>query len=917
VIPVTLALAVLAALIPLSPARADVEITFEGGGWGHSVGLSQYGAYGMALEGASWQDIVTHYYTGTTVGDLDTATADLPLWIGLEQERSRITLTVFRTWLADPVPVVFTQDGERLSAGPGTRVVVEDLGDGTCRISAGSTVLEGSCAVDVAWDGFEDSPSVGLELAGCTLPDWNASSGVIYRPCRYARGALHLRPDNAAGLDLALEIGIEDYLLGISEMPYAWGTAGGAAALQAQAVAARSYAVHRTLERGDAADRPWCWCHLYDTPVDQNYVGWGHGQAAWTDAVRNTAGKVIHHPSALWNGRPMPIEAFYSSSTFGWTEASEHGFSVAVPYLRPVDDHWAGLSAVGNPNFRWIRTFSGADLGGRLGMGLVTGAEVTACSTTGAALEITFTESAGTRSFATRDLRNLLGLRSMQVFNVGSPPGAVPPCSGPAVATPADGGPVTLGGVFLDDDALDESTGDGDGVAECREAVEVRTSLTNGGAALYDLTARVATDDPYVTILWNTDSWVPDIATGGTVVHSNDWDLALSPDTPDGHEVHLTVWVEAANGGPWSIDAAFPVACEISTAPGSEPGPAIAGVADGDGDGIGDAAALVAGAGGLPRLAIGGSGGGIVADVLLDRPGLEPVDVVVAGDVGGSPVPDIAVLLRNPEGRDLFLVIDGETGTILTERGLGKAFEWIDVEAVPDTGGTPAPDLVFLATTPGAANRVFVFDAGSGYRLGRFPFARRVTSLDLEVAGDTAGSPTPEVAALVTLTNGATAAFVFDLEQEDRITTIRFGKGLAAAGLEVLPAGDGTAPDLAVAGVKWEAGRLIVRDAADNRKVTAMSVPLTSVADVEALSLPGGGAGIALLGGGADGESLLVVDPSSRRVVSAPPVPAGSEDVAVLGDGAALAVLSLSGDAPAIAVVDTAAGGRLADIVLP
>jgi hypothetical protein len=323
----------------------------------------------------------------------------------------------------------------------------------------------------------------------------------------------------------------------------------------------------------------------------------------------------------------------------------------------------------------------------------------------------------------------------------------------------------------------------------------------------------------------------------------------------------------------------------------------------------------VSGTGGLPRLAVGGSGGGILADLLLDHPGFEPVDVIVAGDVGGSPVADLVVLLRNPAGRDLFVVIDGESGAILTERGLGKAFEWIDVEAVPDTGGGPAPDLVFLATTPGRANRVFVFDSGTGERLARFPYARRVMPLDLEVAGDTAGGATPEVAALVTLTNGATAAFVFDLEQEERVTTIRFGKGLAPAGLEVLPATDGSAPDLVVAGVKWEAGRVIVRDAADNRKVAAMSLPLDTVGDVEALlALPGGGTGVAVLGDGPDGPAVLIADPVSRRVVSSIPVPAGSADVAVIEDGGALAALVRSGDATSIAIVD--AGGLLADIVL-
>lgn len=37
-------------------------------GYGHGVGLSQYGANRMAESGAAWQEILTHYYTGVTVG---------------------------------------------------------------------------------------------------------------------------------------------------------------------------------------------------------------------------------------------------------------------------------------------------------------------------------------------------------------------------------------------------------------------------------------------------------------------------------------------------------------------------------------------------------------------------------------------------------------------------------------------------------------------------------------------------------------------------------------------------------------------------------------------------------------------------------------------------------------------------------
>ncbi|HLO04077.1 MAG TPA: sporulation protein SpoIID, partial [Symbiobacteriaceae bacterium] len=42
-------------------------IQFDGGGWGHGIGMSQYGAYGMALQGKTYREILTYYYTGTKV----------------------------------------------------------------------------------------------------------------------------------------------------------------------------------------------------------------------------------------------------------------------------------------------------------------------------------------------------------------------------------------------------------------------------------------------------------------------------------------------------------------------------------------------------------------------------------------------------------------------------------------------------------------------------------------------------------------------------------------------------------------------------------------------------------------------------------------------------------------------------------
>ena len=70
-------LTVLAALIALAATTASAQPTptpgealfvVSGRGWGHGVGMSQYGAYGMALEGRTHAEILKHFYTGTQLG---------------------------------------------------------------------------------------------------------------------------------------------------------------------------------------------------------------------------------------------------------------------------------------------------------------------------------------------------------------------------------------------------------------------------------------------------------------------------------------------------------------------------------------------------------------------------------------------------------------------------------------------------------------------------------------------------------------------------------------------------------------------------------------------------------------------------------------------------------------------------------
>jgi len=54
----------------LTPARGEPGWLFSGRGWGHGVGLCQVGAYGMAVRGHGYRDILAHYYSGTRLGGL-------------------------------------------------------------------------------------------------------------------------------------------------------------------------------------------------------------------------------------------------------------------------------------------------------------------------------------------------------------------------------------------------------------------------------------------------------------------------------------------------------------------------------------------------------------------------------------------------------------------------------------------------------------------------------------------------------------------------------------------------------------------------------------------------------------------------------------------------------------------------------
>ena len=59
----------LLALVSQASAATSSTFTIRGAGFGHGIGMSQYGAYGYAAHGGDWRNIFLHYYNGTHLGN--------------------------------------------------------------------------------------------------------------------------------------------------------------------------------------------------------------------------------------------------------------------------------------------------------------------------------------------------------------------------------------------------------------------------------------------------------------------------------------------------------------------------------------------------------------------------------------------------------------------------------------------------------------------------------------------------------------------------------------------------------------------------------------------------------------------------------------------------------------------------------
>lgn len=301
---------VLAALGFVPSAFATPVFFVTGHGWGHGIGMPQYGAYGFAQHGWTHTQILDHYYPGT--------------------QAARTPISSVRVLL----------DSGRSSVGFGSTApfTVEDGAGRRWTLPAGTRSLGTDLKLKID-DKVEKLTSPVRLIPG---------SGFAAVRGREYRGSLTILPAGGA-LSVVNTVGLESYLSGVVpwEMPARWSPA----ALRVQAVAARSYAL--------ASRKPTGSYDLFDDTRSQVYGGVVAEDPRTNAAISDTAGEIRTYDGAVaWT--------FFHSTSGGRTAAIQDVWSGGAPkpYLVSVPDPYDSISPYHNWGpFRYSRAALDAELG--------------------------------------------------------------------------------------------------------------------------------------------------------------------------------------------------------------------------------------------------------------------------------------------------------------------------------------------------------------------------------------------------------------------------------------------------------------------------------------------------------------------------------------------------------------------------
>ncbi len=304
---------------PAVVLRDADEVTFTGHGFGHGIGMSQYGAQGQAKAGRSFQQILSTYYPGTS----------------LEKRSGRIRILLSEP--TGPILQVKARDGLKVRWEGSNKVITlpTSLGgerveqwriksvDANKKLNALQYPVPGGRGWRTYGEFFaEDAQFEALQRTiDLVLP--NGQTRTYHSMLRLAypsKGSTSRRVVNITNYN--------SYVQGVvtAEMPSSWDQD----ALRAQAVAARTYAL-RSINPSNYYD-------ICDTTSCQVYRG-----VAGESSAGNSAVAATEHLVLLYGGKPALTQ--YSSSSGGYTAKGSQ------PYLKSVRDSWD--SVAGNSNHSW------------------------------------------------------------------------------------------------------------------------------------------------------------------------------------------------------------------------------------------------------------------------------------------------------------------------------------------------------------------------------------------------------------------------------------------------------------------------------------------------------------------------------------------------------------------------------------
>jgi SpoIID/LytB domain protein len=444
------ALALLCALaVPCRTFATGVTFSITGSGYGHGIGMSQYGAEGYAIQGWTYDRILSHYFQGTKL----TVKPEVKVKVNLDPQKATHASWTLRAGCEGGRltinGVTVPADRRYQFVGSGASIVVRDL-DSTSTAPY-ATLTTGPVSVS----------SLATTGQAQLVQVCDASGPFGYTYATY-RGTM-LLDSVSSGVRLDDYLGMEGYVKGVvpRESPSSWN----AEALKAQAVAARSYAYPGTSE-------------LYCTTQSQVYGGYAYGsdrsdpvktleQSSTDNAVDGTRDEYVTYGSTV-------VKTYFSSSAGGHTANVEDVWysSTPNPYYVGVTSADAQGGSPDSPTWGAPKVYTASGMGAAVGSNAsATSVAVQyAASGSGFVRWVTVSLSDGTtKKLSGTGFQSAFGLRSSKFSVTRSLP--------PAPPTP----PVTPGATRYEESAS--------GATTSGPWTTVKGSVLSGGTYVYTHTA--------------------------------------------------------------------------------------------------------------------------------------------------------------------------------------------------------------------------------------------------------------------------------------------------------------------------------------------------------------------------------------------------------------------------------------------